>query len=79
MVTPDLVRLEAVIEQLPFSDQLWLMERLAKRIRQRAESAPITLERELEGMADDPAIQLELREIEAEFAVTEFDGLEPLP
>jgi hypothetical protein len=29
-------------------------------------------------MANDPAIQRELREIEAEFAMTEFDGLEAL-
>jgi hypothetical protein len=33
-------------------------------------------DRALEEMANDPAIQLGLREIEAEFAVTEFDGLE---
>jgi hypothetical protein len=32
-------------------------------------------DRALEEMANDPAIQLELREIEAEFAMTEFDGL----
>jgi hypothetical protein len=78
MTSPDLVRLEAAIEQLPFSDQLWLIERLANRIRQRSETAPVTIERELEEMANDPAIQRELREIEAEFAVTEFDGLEAL-
>lgn len=33
-------------------------------------------ERQLEEMADDPAIRHELRENEAEFAITEFDGLE---
>jgi hypothetical protein len=33
-------------------------------------------EQGLEEMAKDPAIRRELREIEAEFAATEFDGLE---
>lgn len=79
MMSPDLLRLEATIEQLPFSDQLWLMERLARRIRERSEPAPLTIERQLQEMANDPAIQNELREIQAEFAVTEFDGLEALP
>jgi hypothetical protein len=33
-------------------------------------------EQGLEEMANDPAIQRELREIESEFAGTQFDGLE---
>jgi hypothetical protein len=36
-------------------------------------------DQELEAMANDPAIQRELREIEAQFAVTEFDGLKARP
>ncbi len=74
MTSPELVRLEAAIEQLPVTDQLWLMERLARRIREQSVHPPDP--RELEEMANDPAIQRELREIEAEFAMTEFDGLE---
>jgi hypothetical protein len=74
MISPDLRILEAVIDQLTLSDQLRLMERLAKRIREEAGHGPEL--RELEAMASDPAIQRELREIDAEFAVTEFDGLE---
>jgi len=76
MMSAELVRLEAAIDLLPFSDQLWLMERLARRIRERSEHAPDSRDRELEEMANDPAIQRELREIEAEFALTESDGLE---
>jgi len=76
MMSAELVRLEAAIDQLPFSDQLWLMERLARRIRERSEHAPDSRDRALEVMANDPAIQRELREIEAEFALTESDGLE---
>ena len=76
MTRPDLIRLEAEIDQLPFSEQLWLMERLVRRIRERSVLAPDTRERELEEMVNDPAIQRDLREIEAEFAMTEFDGLE---
>jgi hypothetical protein len=76
MTSPDLVRLEAAIEQLPVTDQLWLMERLMRRIRERSGPDPDPRERELEEMANDPAIQRELQDIEAEFAATEFDGLE---
>jgi hypothetical protein len=76
MTTPDLVNLEAAIDQLPFSDQLWLMERLARRIRERSLQALGSPERELEEMANDPDIQRELREIETEFAITESDGLD---
>ena len=52
------------------------MERLARRIRERSHQATDLLERSLDEMANDPAIQQELREIEAEFAVTEADGLD---
>jgi hypothetical protein len=76
MMSAELVRLEAAIDQLPFSDQLWLMERLARRNRERSAHAPDSRDRELEEMANDPAIQRELREIEAEFTLTESDGLE---
>jgi hypothetical protein len=79
MTSPDFVHLEAAIDQLPFSDQLRLIERLARRIRERSLHAPDPRERELEEMANDPTIQRELREIEAEFAATEFDGLEDHP
>jgi hypothetical protein len=62
------------MDQLSFSNQLWLMETIARCIRARSQQAMDLPERALEEMANDPAIQRELREIEAVFAVTESDG-----
>ena len=76
MTNPDLVRLESAIDQLSFTEQLWLMERLAQRIRERSPRVSSVQSRQLEAMAHDPAIQRELQEIESEFAMTEHDGLE---
>jgi hypothetical protein len=70
-----LERLEADISQLSLSDQLWLIERLVQRIRQRTLPDQATLEGQLAAMASDPDIQRELRCIEAEFADTDLDGL----
>ncbi len=77
MATPTLERIEADIEQLSLGDQLCLMERLARRIRSRRTLA--VEERDLAAMANDPTIQRELGQIDAEFAPTEADGLESAP
>ena len=79
MATPPLERIEADIEQLSVTDQLWLMERLAQRIRTRARRVPTVDEGDLVAMANDPAIQHELHQIDAEFASTEADGLGATP
>jgi hypothetical protein len=79
MRTPTLERIEADVDQLSLAEQLWLMERLAQRIRTRTLRTPTVQERELADMAHDPAIQRELRQINAEFAVTEADGLDHAP
>jgi len=76
MPNPDLVRIESAIDQLSFTEQLWLMERLAQRIRERSPRVSSAQSGELEAMAHDPAIQRELQEIESEFAMTEHDGLD---
>lgn len=76
MTTATLERIETDIAQLSLIEQLWLMERLAHRIRQHALRPLIVQEDDLAAMAADPAIQHELRQIEAEFAVTEMDGLD---
>ena len=55
------------------------MERLAHRIRTRTLQTPTVPESELAAMAHDPAIQRELQQINAEFAVTEADGLDRTP
>ncbi|MFL5803138.1 MAG: hypothetical protein ACJ8CR_15550 [Roseiflexaceae bacterium] len=76
MTTPTLERIETDIAQLSLIEQLWLMERLAHRIRQHALRPLIVQESDLTAMAADPAIQQELQQIDAEFAMTELDGLD---
>jgi hypothetical protein len=68
--------IETAIAQLSLADQFRLMERLVSRIRSRALHEPAAAESDLAAMAHDPAIQEELRQIAAEFAVTEADGLD---
>jgi hypothetical protein len=74
-----LEQLETEINALPLSDQLWLMERMARQIRGKAINGGIERESQIAAMAADPQIQQELREIEAEFAGTEGDGLHKQP
>lgn len=64
------------IDQLTLSDQLWLMERLAHRIRQRTMYPPSIEEQALIDMANDESIQQELQHIATEFAQADFDGLD---
>lgn len=75
MAVSTLERIETDIAQLSFADQLLLMERLAQRIRKQASPLPIS-DLDLAEMAVDPAIQQEIQQIEAEFAVADMDGLE---
>ena len=76
MTTPIIERIDADIAQLSLAEQLWLMERLAHRIRTRTLQTQIAQERALVEMAHDPTIQGELQQINAEFVVTEADGLD---
>jgi hypothetical protein len=76
MTNSELDRLESAIGQLSFTEQLWLMDRLAQRIRDRSAQGISARDKQLQTMADDPAIQRELREIEDEFALAEHDGLD---
>ncbi len=48
--------------------------RVSRKLRKQIESDS-DFKRQLKEMAVDPDIQRELREIEAEFRPTEFDGL----
>ena len=75
MNTSVLTQLENNINQLSLDEQLWLMERLAHRIRMKtvAESAPVY---NLAEMAADVEIQIELQRIEDEFSFAETDGLD---
>ena len=72
-----LSQIEERIHQLSLVEQLWLIERLAQRLRAQL-STHNTFEDALTAMAADPEIQRELRCIEEEFAPAAADGLEPL-
>ena len=76
-----LQELEQAIQALPWSEQLWLLEHLASQVREKAEATQrwtgAELEAQLTAMAQDPAIQGELKAIAQEFAPTEADGLDP--
>ena len=75
MTMPNLLEIESQIRQLSLSDQLWLVERLIQHIRMETVPHNTLFEMELAEMAADPEIQAEIQQIEAEFAVTEMDGL----
>jgi hypothetical protein len=77
MTTATLQRIDSDIGQLSLPEQLWLMERLAHRLRRRV-LRPLTVrEADLTAMAEDLAIQDEVWAIGSEFAETEMDGLGP--
>ena len=68
--------IESQIDALSPEQQLALIERLAKSLRNRQEQRE--WDKDLVAMAADPDIQREIREINEEFAVAEEDGLEGL-
>ena len=70
-----LSQIEESINQLPIAAQLWLIERVAQRIRAHIVTQS-TLDDQLTAMAADPEIQHELRRIAEAFASAEADGLE---
>ena len=75
MHTSVLSQIEESITQLPVDEQLWLIERVAQRLREHMLKQR-ALDAQLVAMAADPDIQRELRKINQEFAATESDGLE---
>ena len=80
MTSPSLSQIEQFISLLSYEEQLWLVERIIHNLRLTPSSdnlrtQPQTFEQELSLMANDPAIQEELKAIEQEFAITEMDGL----
>ena len=76
MNIPILSQIEERISQLSAEEQLWLIARVAQRLRARL-TTQSPAEAQLVAMAADPEIQTELRTIAEEFAYTEADGLEP--
>lgn len=70
-------KIEDSFNQLSLTEQLRLIERLVQRVREIMGGDEIGFEAQLTAMAADPEIQNELQQIEAEFVLTEADGLEP--
>ncbi len=75
-MTSVLSDLENRIAGLSTDEQLWIMERLAIRLRKQTRSDSAAWAEDLAAMAADPEIQAEMRNIDDEFAVTDEDGLE---
>ena len=76
MNMPILSQMEDRISHLSLAEQLWLMERLVQRIREKTVNTKSQFESDLMTMANDPQIQNELQQIEEEFAFTGADGLD---
>jgi hypothetical protein len=76
MSSAAITEIEKRLDELSLDEQLWLLERLASRVRQRAADKRKDLAADLAAMAADPDIQRELKAIDAEFRITEADGLE---
>jgi hypothetical protein len=68
MNMPVLSQMEDCISHLSLAEQLWLMERLVQRIREKTINTKGQFESDLIAMANDPQIQNELQQIEEEFA-----------
>ncbi|MCY7273023.1 MAG: hypothetical protein LH702_04555 [Phormidesmis sp. CAN_BIN44] len=69
MAAKHLLEIERAIHQLSAKEKLWLLERIARQLREPDEV-------ELLDMASDPEIQTEITTINQEFALTEMDGLQ---
>jgi len=71
--------LEKQIGLLPRQEQLRLIEKLVRRLREDVNNGNSTRASELEDqlvlMANDPEMQSELKQIDEEFRATEMDGL----
>ena len=71
----ELSQIEENIYQLSLAEQLWLIERVAQRIREKL-VAQNALDQQLAAMAADQEMQHELRSIEEDFADAAADGLD---
>lgn len=80
MISLTLLEIERSIRALSFEEQLWLLERIARQVREKqhiiANKFADDIPKELAAMASDPDIQAEIAAINEEFVVAEIDGLE---
>ncbi len=80
MTSPTLSQIEQLVSLLSDEEQLQLIERIIHNLRVTRSSNNFssqlqTFEEQLSQMANDPAIQEELKTIEREFAMTQMDDL----
>lgn len=72
--------LEERISLLSRHEQLWLIEKLVRRLRENGGNGnsmkASALDDQLALMASDPKMQAELRQIDEEFRAAEMDGLQ---
>ncbi len=61
MVAPTLSQIEELIGHLSYQEQLWLLERLAQRLRRALPPSPPALQHQPALLSDDPVAQAELR------------------
>jgi hypothetical protein len=71
-----LQEIEERLPELSFKEQLLLLERLARALREGRQPSGFASGNQLAAMAADPDIQREIREIESEFSVALQDGLD---
>ena len=70
-----LSQIEESISQLSLAEKLWLLERVAQRLREHL-GAQSSFDQQLAAMAADQEMQQELRRIEEEFAHVAAAGLD---
>ena len=79
MLSMILTEIEERIDHLSRKEQLWLIEQLARRLREGSAKEYAKekdfFKNQLAVMANDPEVQTELQKINHEFAATEADGL----
>ncbi len=81
MISLSLQEIERSIRTLSLEEKLWLLERIARQVREKQQTANLFanekyMQQQLRAMAIDPDIIVEIAAINDEFAVTETDGLE---
>ncbi|KYC42603.1 hypothetical protein WA1_20490 [Scytonema hofmannii PCC 7110] len=81
MISLSLQEIERSIRTLSLEEKLWLLERIARQVREKQQTANLFanekyMQQQLRAMASDPDIIVEIAAINDEFAVTEMDGLE---
>jgi hypothetical protein len=77
MISLNLLEIERSIRALSVEEQLWLLESIARQIREseyKKEQLPDTkhLEKELQLMVSEPKIPIEIAAINDEFAISEI-------